>query len=142
MNTSNHPANGGSNWNGNMDKIRRTALYLRAGLTCAACGRSALSGADRASLSLDHVVAVSLGGSNDSSNLVVLCVRCNSSKGSQDLTAWLARGGHPTLSLCAAPATVERRLRAQAAQDLTPFHVPAAQIVSARRRQLQHAKAA
>jgi hypothetical protein len=133
--SSNHPANRGSNWNGEMSKTRRTALYLRAGLECGACGRSALA-APKARLSLDHLRAVSLGGDNGDANLVVLCRRCNSSKGAKPLKVWLAAGGHSKLGLCASAAVVERNLRAQAARPLAPYIAPARQIVRARARQL------
>ena len=39
-------------------------------------------------LTLDHVVASSQGGMNSSLNLVPACAKCNSSKGSKNLTDW------------------------------------------------------
>jgi hypothetical protein len=51
---------------------------------CVYCGTS-----DR--LSLDHLVPVSLGGSDSPENIVYACRRCNSSKGGQDLLAWSFR---------------------------------------------------
>ncbi len=39
---------------------------------------------------VDHVVPVSRGGDNDSSNLVAACVRCNLSKGAKILEEWLS----------------------------------------------------
>ena len=63
-----HPASRGSNWNGAMPRERRVALYLRAGLSCAACGWTARTLRRGARLSIDHLVAHSLGGDNGSAN--------------------------------------------------------------------------
>jgi len=137
----NHPANNGSNWNGAMSKNLRMALYIRAGFTCAACGRSALGGR-RLRLSLDHLRAVSLGGSDEPQNLVVLCQSCNSSKGKLTLKAWLAKGGHRRRGLCASAAVVERQLLAQAADPVGKYAAAGRKLVSARRKQLRTARAA
>lgn len=51
----------------------RTALLANAGFKCQLCG----SGQN---LQIDHVVPHSWGGSDDISNLQVLCQRCNASK--------------------------------------------------------------
>lgn len=37
---------------------------------------------------IDHIVAVSKGGENIDSNVQLLCVSCNTSKGSKDFTEW------------------------------------------------------
>jgi 5-methylcytosine-specific restriction endonuclease McrA len=68
----------------------RLAIYHRDGFACAYCSEGAESGIGRG-LTLDHVLAVELGGSNEPSNLVTACLSCNSAK--QDLTtrAWFAR---------------------------------------------------
>ena len=57
---------------------KRLAIYLRDGLACAYCGDSVENGAE---LSLDHLKPHSQGGSNDASNLVTACRRCNCSRG-------------------------------------------------------------
>lgn len=59
------------------------ARKIRRGDRCAWCGTHW-----REDFHIDHVVAVSRGGSNDLSNLVAACSTCNLSKGSAD---W----GHP-----------------------------------------------
>jgi 5-methylcytosine-specific restriction endonuclease McrA len=41
-------------------------------------------------LEVDHIVPVVNGGSNDPSNLQLLCARCNKSKGRRDYDVWLA----------------------------------------------------
>ena len=67
----------GMNW---LPKARRLAIYLRAGLACAYCGASV---EDDARLSLDHLRPYSKGGTNETSNLVTACGRCNSSRGTR-----------------------------------------------------------
>ena len=49
---------------------------------CAYCGSKSKR------LTLDHVVASSQGGINSWLNLVPACAKCNSSKGSKNLTDW------------------------------------------------------
>jgi 5-methylcytosine-specific restriction endonuclease McrA len=39
--------------------------------------------------SLDHIVPVDKGGTNDPGNCIPACTRCNSSKGSKDIGVWL-----------------------------------------------------
>lgn len=117
-----------------MPRVRRVALYLRAELRCAACGWTARTLRRGARLSIDHLVAHSLGGDNADANLVILCGSCNSSKGARPLREWLARGGHRRRGLVAPAATVEATLRAQAARSLADYRDEATLIVTAERR--------
>jgi len=64
----------GMNW---ITKKKRLAIYLRDGLTCAYCGSTLEDGAK---LSLDHLKPYSKGGSNEATNLVTCCGKCNSSR--------------------------------------------------------------
>lgn len=48
------------------------AILERDGHTCAYCGRTATT--------VDHVIPKARGGTDDESNLVAACVRCNSGK--------------------------------------------------------------
>jgi 5-methylcytosine-specific restriction endonuclease McrA len=57
---------------------KRLAIYLRDGCSCVYCGHAQDEGA---TLTLDHVTAQSLGGTNKETNLVTACLSCNSSKG-------------------------------------------------------------
>lgn len=139
MDSKTHPANHGSNWNGAMPDTLRLALYLRSGLCCGACGQTVEQGAQ---LSLDHLRPHSRGGSDRPENLVVLCVRCNSSKQDSPLRTWLRAGGHPDLGLQAPAVEIERRLRAQARRSIDPHLVNARDILRARRSQKRAAKAA
>lgn len=60
---------------------------------CAYCGSGE-------SLSLDHLIARSKGGSDCGDNFVYCCRSCNSSKGAQDVILWhLKRGTFPPLNV-------------------------------------------
>lgn len=59
----------GHNW---IRPEKRLAIYRRDGLACVYCRRSGLA------LTLDHLTPRSQGGTNDATNLVTACVRCNS----------------------------------------------------------------
>jgi 5-methylcytosine-specific restriction endonuclease McrA len=65
----------------------RLALYARDGFCCVYCGASADEGAQ---LTLDHVLACELGGSNDAANLVTACLSCNSAKRDRTMREWYA----------------------------------------------------
>jgi hypothetical protein len=74
-------------WNG-MNWIRpekRLAIYLRDDLACAWCGRG-IEEEEVACLTLDHLRPHSKGGSNEASNLVTACRRCNSARGDRAMT--------------------------------------------------------
>jgi len=73
----------GSNW---IRREKRVAIYARDGFACLVCG-------SEKSLSLDHILPRSKGGSNVARNLATLCVPCNSSKGDKHLYPFMrARG--------------------------------------------------
>jgi len=59
-----------------IDPDVRWAIFQRDGYACTVCG-------SRSDLTIDHVHPVSLGGSNDLSNLRTLCRSCNSAKGAR-----------------------------------------------------------
>src|SRR5690606_28285985 len=65
----------GVNW---VRQSTRLAIYLRDGLACVWCGHAVEDGAQ---LALDHVRPHSKGGTNEPTNLVTACMRCNSSRG-------------------------------------------------------------
>lgn len=60
------------------------ALRTKQENCCAACGRDDLK------LEVDHIVPITKGGTNDPTNLQLLCGRCNKSKGNRDLEEWLS----------------------------------------------------
>jgi 5-methylcytosine-specific restriction endonuclease McrA len=58
-------------------------IYDFYGNRCVYCGKIE-------DLTLDHIVAISVGGPHIESNLVVACKSCNSSKGAKPVAEWLA----------------------------------------------------
>lgn len=72
------------NWNGSKwcRPSTRLAIYLRDGMACVYCGATLEDGVQ---FQLDHVVPHSHGGSNDPSNLVTACSRCNASRGNRSI---------------------------------------------------------
>jgi hypothetical protein len=82
--TKSTPAKNGGAW---LRPSRRLALYHRDGFCCSFCGRAAEEGNP---LSIDHVLAAELGGTNDDANLITACRRCNSRKQDKSMRAWFA----------------------------------------------------
>ena len=111
-----------SNW---IRRDKRLAIYLRDGLRCAYCGKTVEDGA---SLSLDHLLAHHLGGSNHESNLVCCCRSCNSSKQDKTIRQWYAilrtRGIDTN--------QVGRRIRRLVRKPLHPYRVQAKRILAER----------
>lgn len=68
------------------DLLAENTMKIRCNDRCWYCGCTA----DPASLTRDHVFARSCGGSNDMDNIIMVCRRCNSSKGTMDLLQWYA----------------------------------------------------
>ena len=68
--------------------IKRKKIYIRDGHTCVYCERSIYTTHDML-LTVDHVLARSLGGTNDASNLVTACLECNLAKLSKTVAAFL-----------------------------------------------------
>jgi len=103
--------NQGSKW---CRPSTRLAIYLRDGLACAYCGHSVEDGA---SLTLDHLRPYDLGGSNETTNLVTCCHRCNSARGKRPVAAF-ARSVAEYLDHGAAAAEIVRHVRACARRAL------------------------
>jgi HNH endonuclease len=61
----------------------RFRVLARSGFCCVYCGASSPS----VELVIDHVLPVSLGGSDDESNLAASCVVCNQGKGASNVVA-------------------------------------------------------
>jgi len=66
----------GSKW---IRRSTRSRIYSRDAYCCQYCGCHVTPGAG-GNATLDHIVPVELGGSNDPSNLVTACLSCNSTK--------------------------------------------------------------
>ncbi len=120
------PGSRAASWQG-MNWIRqekRLAIYLRDGMACAYCGARAEQ--PGVSLSLDHLLPHSQGGSNKESNLVTCCSKCNSRRQDTDLQSWL-------LAVCGERSeSVAAWIVSHTALDLRPF-VAEAKAIRARR---------
>ncbi len=64
-------------------QVTNTFLFARDGYRCQFCGRSAADLKPRESLTRDHLVPLSRGGSNDWTNVVTACSPCNTRKGNR-----------------------------------------------------------
>lgn len=65
------------NW---IRREKRLAIYLRDGLSCCYCGEGVEDGAK---LTLDHLRPYKSGGTNQPTNLITCCHRCNSARGAR-----------------------------------------------------------
>lgn len=74
---------------------RKTALKHIDTRTCLVCDTTV----DLSHSVLDHIIARALGGPEALQNSIVLCRRCNSSKGTKDLLEWWQFKGYPVESL-------------------------------------------
>lgn len=72
---------------------KRLAIYIRDGFTCLCCGTD-LREAPPLGIALDHLVPKSKGGGNESTNLVTICIRCNSRRGNKRWLAFYPAGAH------------------------------------------------
>jgi hypothetical protein len=118
------------NWQG-MNWIRqstRLAIYLRDGLACAYCGATVEGGTQ---LTLDHLTAHSHGGSNDPSNLVTCCHRCNCARGNRSVRAF-CRSVAAYLNHGVKVEMIERRVRNCAKRDLKKYRVEARELIANR----------
>lgn len=64
--------------------INRLAILERDGWACAYCEAPL----DKANAHVDHVMPFARGGSDDPTNLVAACARCNMSKGAKTVEEW------------------------------------------------------
>lgn len=113
----------GMNW---IRQEKRLAIYLRDGLACCWCGAAVEDGA---TLSLDHVVPHSRGGSNGETNLVTACKRCNDSRGARPVRKFaIAVAGY--LNRGARPEAIVAHVRQQ---QRKPLELAAAKALIARR---------
>ena len=118
------------NWKG-MNWIRqskRLAIYLRDGLACVYCGDSVENGAK---LTLDHLTPDSKGGSNEATNLVCCCHRCNSARGNRPVRAF-SRAVADYLDHGVEAAEIERHVRNCAKRSLTGPLAEAKELIARR----------
>lgn len=93
----------GSNW---IKRAKRLAIYARDGFCCVYCGMEAENGMP---MTLDHVLACELGGTNEASNLVSACLRCNSAKRDLPLAEWLTVLRDRGIDTSALPARIAQQ---------------------------------
>ncbi|HSA57559.1 MAG TPA: HNH endonuclease [Gemmatimonadaceae bacterium] len=62
-------------------QVTNTFLFARDGYKCQFCGRSVMELKPRESLTRDHLIPLSRGGTNDWTNVVTACSPCNTRKG-------------------------------------------------------------
>ncbi|WP_250519629.1 HNH endonuclease [Caballeronia sp. NCTM1] len=70
----------------------RQRIFKRDAYTCQYCGTT------ERTLEVDHIVARSLGGSDEDSNLTTSCRPCNRAKAAMSVKEWRARGGQLEIS--------------------------------------------
>ena len=76
---------------GNYSPEDIAAIRERQNDDCAACGKGGVA------LQIDHIVAITRGGTNDPHNIQLLCGPCNKSKGNRDFAEWsIAKGFYTT----------------------------------------------
>ena len=73
----------GMNW---IRPAKRLAIYARDGFSCGWCGAAVEQ--DGVRLTLDHIITHVDGGTNEASNLVTCCHRCNSSRGRRSIQSF------------------------------------------------------
>src|SRR6187401_1632372 len=64
-------------------QVTNTFLFARDGYKCQFCGRSITELRPRESLTRDHLVPLSRGGTNDWTNVITACSPCNTRKGNR-----------------------------------------------------------
>lgn len=94
----------GSHW---IRPVKRLAIYLRDGLACVYCS----STIEETMLTLDHIIPYSQHGTNDASNLVTACGRCNKSRGPRSLSDFLITVA-AYLNHSTTPATLQTHINA------------------------------
>jgi len=115
----------GMNW---IRQSKRLAIYLRDGLACSYCGHSVEDGA---SLTLDHLKPASKGGTNNQTNLVTACERCNKSRGTRSLRVF-CRATAEYLNHGLTAEEIEGHVRATARRSLKPHRAEAKKMIARR----------
>lgn len=108
----NRKAGQGSKW---LHPATHHAIYHRDDDRCAYCGASE---ADGAILTVDHIVACELGGTNAHKNLVTCCLSCNSAKQHLTMRGWLHYLRHARGFTTTQTTTISARVRRLAAKPL------------------------
>jgi len=88
---------------------KRNAIYLRDGCACVFCG--AAMDDPGTVLTLDHLQARNLGGSNEATNLVTACLSCNSSKQDLPMRDWYRALADRGVDVSELPKKIRRHTR-------------------------------
>ena len=101
-------------WNGSkwIRPAKRLAIYIRDEFRCLSCNRD-LRDAAPVEINLDHLIPRSEGGTNDASNLVTACKRCNSARGAKRWTKFYPVENHASVR-----RTIRRKLNVNLAKAL------------------------
>jgi 5-methylcytosine-specific restriction endonuclease McrA len=95
-----------------INKTKRLAIYIRDGFTCACCGTD-LKAHESWGITLDHLVCWADGGTDEASNLVTCCRKCNTDRGDKAWTAF-----YPAGSQLRVRNAIRRKLNLKLAADL------------------------
>lgn len=101
-------------------KNRKVAFRLARLTTCVVCSRTL-----PANSTGDHIIPLADGGPDSADNFCPLCPSCNSSKGKNDLFAWLAAKGISPITLPLDVICAYVRLKYQALCDRGQLHLDA-----------------
>lgn len=114
----------GMNW---IRKPKRLAIYLRDGMRCPYCGAGVED--EGVTLSLDHILPYSHGGSNSEENLITCCTKCNSARQDREIGEFVEKAadfyGFP-------PEKAMKYIAEQTAKKLKPFLVEAKELIARR----------
>lgn len=106
----------------------RFAVFERDAWTCLCCGARVSWTGNRKGPTLDHVVPLSAGGSNDPSNLVTLCRGCNTAKGARDSDEWrmsvVVLGVDPEAYRARVKAALARPIDPERGRELCELYCP------------------
>jgi hypothetical protein len=101
---------------------KRLAIYLRDGLGCVYCGEGIEDGAK---LTLDHLKPYKSGGTNNETNLVTCCHRCNCARGTrswklfaEQVSQYINHGVTAKAIITKIGAVRAKKLDCKAAQEL------------------------
>lgn len=92
--------------------VTRLAHYIRCEFTCMGCGAK-LHDEHPKMLSLDHLIPRSKGGTNAASNLILVCMPCNSARGARPWREAYPGGSHARIK-----RVIRRRLNMKLARAM------------------------
>jgi len=113
----------GMNW---IRKDKRLSIYIRDGFACPYCGSTIEDGI---TLSLDHIIPYSHGGSNNEGNLITCCGKCNSARQDRPLGEFVEKAaGFYEFDA----EKMMRYIEGQTQKKLAPFRKEAKEMIARR----------